>query len=331
MSTMSRRNLIRVGAATAALAAVGVRGTGTAEASVPGLSEVWNKRISPRFWDFRFAASAMTLFQPSVRVILPDGYDQNPGRHYPVLLLLHGGHAEGVDPAKRFPGAYLDWTMHGGIADRQTAGADVIIVCPDGGNGGFYVNWKGPQFATVNWEDFHVPQLMNWVDQRFRTIVGWKTKAVAGLSMGGYGAITYAARNPRVFCSASAYSGPVDVFDVNQVAVMTGAPVADGQLPGSIFQADTGMMQQWNPRALVESLRGIRLFLSSGDGAGGDPASWIQESTVRRTQDAFVGDLRAHDIGVDYRFLPGGQHNWDSWNKFFGEDIGGILAALPHQ
>ncbi|MDQ2738856.1 MAG: hypothetical protein M3Y35_09645 [Actinomycetota bacterium] len=67
-----------------------------------------------------------------------------PRAPYPVSLLLHGGHPEGVDPAQRFPGPYLDWTEHGGIADQQTVGKDVIIVCPGGDNGGFYVNWKGP-------------------------------------------------------------------------------------------------------------------------------------------------------------------------------------------
>lgn len=36
-------------------------------------------------------------------------------------------------------------------------------------------------------------------------------------------------------------------------------------------------------------------------------------------------------IGVDYRYLPGGQHDWNNWNNFFRQDIGGILASLPHQ
>lgn len=331
-TVLNRRNTLKAGALALAASAVTIGGATTqARAAVPGLTEIFNVRVNARWWDFRFNTTAMTLFPPSVRVILPDGYDQNPGRRYPVLLLLHGGHAEGVNPAQRFPGAYKDWTEHGGIADRQTVGKDVIILCPDGGNGGFYVNWKGPQGAKVNWEEFHIPQLLNWADQRLRTIVGWKTKAVAGLSMGGYGAMVYAARNPQVFSSASAYSGALDVFDINQIAVMTGSPVSDGQLPGSIFQADTGMMQQWNPRALAGNLRGLRLFVSSGDGNDGNPASWIQESTARRTNDAFVGDLRARGIGVDYRFMRGGGHVWPNWNYFFGQDINGILAALPHQ
>ncbi|MDQ2738857.1 MAG: hypothetical protein M3Y35_09650 [Actinomycetota bacterium] len=112
---------------------------------------------------------------------------------------------------------------------------------------------------------------------------------------------------------------------------MTGSPVADSQLPGPNFQADTGMMQQWNPRFLVEQLRGIRLFMSSGDGNNGDPASWIQESTVRRTNDALAGDLAARSIPGDYRYLPGGGHNCANWNQFVGQDIDGSLGAVPHQ
>lgn len=331
---ISRRTALKAGAVAAAATAFTLGGATTqARAAVPGLTEIWNQRFGDRLWDFRFTTSAMTLFPPSVRVILPDGYFST-NRRYPVLMLLHGGYPDGVDPAKRFPGNYLNWTRAGqGTAATDIAGKDVIIICPDGGNGGFYVNWKGPQGAVVNWEEFHVPQLMNWVDQRFRTIIGWKTKAVAGYSMGGYGAITYAARNPQVFASASSYSGVLDVFDANQVAVMTGAPVADGQLPGSIFQGDTAMMQQWNPRFRVDGLRGLRVFLSCGDGGNGllDPAGWVQETTSGRTTNALRSDLDARGIRYTYRFLPGYTHNWPNWTSNFRADLPGILAALPHQ
>lgn len=332
-AVFSRRTALKAGAVAAAATALTVGGATTqARAAVPGLTEIWNQRFGDRLWDFRFTTTAMTLFPPSVRVILPDGYFST-NRRYPVLMLLHGGHPEGVDPAKRFTGNYLDWTLHGGIADREIAGKDVIIICPDGGNGGFYVNWKGPQGAVVNWEEFHVPQLMNWVDQRFRTIVGWKTKAVAGLSMGGYGAITYAARNPQVFASASSYSGVQDVFDANQIAVMTAAPAADGQLPGSIFQDDTAMMQQWNPRYRADGLRGLRIFLSCGDGGNGlqNPGAWVQETTSGRTTNALRGDLDARGIRYTYRFLPGFTHDWVNWRDNFHVDLPGIVAALPHQ
>jgi len=270
----------------------------------------------------------MTLFEPSIRVILPNGYDQNPGRRYPVLLLLHGGHPEGG-----MTGNFLDWTLHGGIADRETVGQDVIIVCPDGGNGGFYVNWKGPQGATVNWEEFHIPQLMNWMDDNFRTIVGWKTKAVAGLSMGGYGALTYAARNPDVFSSASAYSGPCDVFDAAVSADMTVSPVVDGQSPGSIFQGDSTMMQLWNPRSpvLVEVYRQLRVYVSSGDGATNQPPADIQEIAVRGTMDAFTNDLRVRGIGFTYNRMPYATHDWVNWRDNFHRDLPGILGSLPHQ
>ncbi|MEJ7650434.1 MAG: hypothetical protein WKF57_15585 [Nakamurella sp.] len=90
-------------------------------------------------------------------------------------------------------------------------------------------------------------------------------------------------------------------------------------------------MTQWNPRDLVDNLRRIRLFVQSGDGGGGDPGSFIQESTVRRTNDGLFGDLRARGIGVAYRFTPGGQHTWDFWRQYFSNDINGIIASLPHQ
>ena len=82
--------------------------------------------------DFRFRAQGVQVFDPSVRVTLPESYDSSPDRRYPVLLLLHGGR-----------GMFLDWSREGNVIEA-TKGQDLIVVMPDGGGGSFYSNANYP-------------------------------------------------------------------------------------------------------------------------------------------------------------------------------------------
>ena len=78
---------------------------------------------------------------------------------------------------------------------------------PDGGNS-WYVNWAESEEGTSNrWEDFIVRELVSHVDRLFRTIPVREGRAINGLSMGGFGALSLGLRHPEVFCSAASHSG----------------------------------------------------------------------------------------------------------------------------
>ena len=112
-----------------------------------------------------------TLGQPiPCAVTLPDGYDQDPERRYPVLLLLHGTDG-GAD----------DWLDAGGLADAGAPGGDLpfIVVTPGAGNS-WYVDNEAGEGA---WETALVDDLLPAIDARFRTIPGRAGRAIAGLSM----------------------------------------------------------------------------------------------------------------------------------------------------
>ena len=82
---------------------------------------------------------------------------------------------------------------------------------PDGGRGGFYTNWfNNGAGGQPRWEDWHVKQLIPWVDRHYRTLDARRERAIAGLSMGGFGAFTYASRHPDLFTAALSLSGAVD-------------------------------------------------------------------------------------------------------------------------
>jgi S-formylglutathione hydrolase FrmB/lysophospholipase L1-like esterase len=116
-----------------------------------------------------------------------------PGKRYPVLYLLHGAY-----------GNYSDWTDRSRVVDFA-AGRPLIIICPDGGEFGWYVD--NPRIPGTNYESFVVGDLIPEVDSRFPTIAAKEARGIAGLSMGGHGALSLAAKHPELFCSASSMSG----------------------------------------------------------------------------------------------------------------------------
>ena len=117
-----------------------------------------------------------------VNILLPDGYASS-GRRYPVLYLLHPS-----------GGTYRDWATQTDIV-RYARHLPLIIVMSDGDEG-WYVDAVG---RGPHWETYHVHELIQYVDNHFRTIAARSGRAVAGASMGGQGAFAYAARHPDTY------------------------------------------------------------------------------------------------------------------------------------
>ena len=96
---VSRRSLL-AGAAAVPLLAFGAAETAHAFGASHGLTPIdgspW-QRPESRSIDFRFKTEDVEIFDPSVRVTLPESYDSSPDRRYPVLLLLNGGMGDFLD------------------------------------------------------------------------------------------------------------------------------------------------------------------------------------------------------------------------------------------
>jgi S-formylglutathione hydrolase FrmB len=129
-------------------------------------------------------------------VILPPGYRASATTRYPVLYLLHG-----------WQGHYTDWLTRTNVAD-YAAQSRMIVVLPEGDD-----SWYVDGAAGVNdkYESYILKELMPDVDNRYRTIQSRYGRAVAGLSMGGYGAIKYGLKYPATFAFAGSMSGAFGV------------------------------------------------------------------------------------------------------------------------
>jgi len=303
----------------AVVLALGLLVPGIAGASTrTPLRLISSQRLDPRLEELSFTTPALT--DPTgVRVLLPDGYSSSR-RRYPVLYLLHGC-CNGTD-------GYRSWTDKMG-AEALTAGLPLIVVMPDGGSNGGYVNWwnfgaQGPP----EWETYHVGQLIPWVDGRYRTIASRSGRAIAGLSMGGDGALHYAARHPGMFVSASAYSGAVDLNVVRPAEAAVGL---DDDQPLGSYKSEQIRTRAVNAWDLAMNLRGLRLSLRTGNGtnAAGNLVDPV-EAVVHAANVSLNDRLDALGIAHVWDDYGPGTHTPLHWSRDLGLDLPLIMQTLRH-
>ena len=130
--------------------------------------------------------------------MLPVGFDASGATRYPMLLLLHGG-----------AGRYTDWANAGLL--ELTKDLPLITVLPDAGRSAWYTDWyNNGAGGPPMWETYHLGQLLPWVDANFPTVGARSGRAIAGLSSGGFGALSYASRHPDLFVAAAGFSAALD-------------------------------------------------------------------------------------------------------------------------
>ena len=128
-----------------------------------------------------------------VLVVTPPGYDENPGKRYPVVYYLHGYWA----PVEAQQAGFK---LHEAVQAAAEAGNELIMVMPDGFSklrGGFYSSSP----TVGDYESFVADDLVGWVDANYRTIAERASRGLAGHSMGGYGTARIAMKRPEVFSS----------------------------------------------------------------------------------------------------------------------------------
>ncbi len=258
-----------------------------------------------------------------VRITLPSNYFSNGSTRFPVLYLLHGGAG----------GNSAQWTTGGGIVEAQTSGRALITVMPDGGKVGWYTNWADG--SAQKWADFHLTQLVPWIDANLRTVASKSGRAIAGLSMGGFGAVRYAQDRPDMFTYVASFSGAVDLGDSGTRAVVTEQAGQNGFNPygpfGNPFWPFDGTWNALNPLNRAPRLHGVGVALYAG---GGSNDQDVLEGTMRASADRFSGALNAAGVPHFYWMYgrPGGGcdggHNFGCWNFALNDALPKIMAAF---
>lgn len=141
-----------------------------------------------------------SLYAPSLHrmmkytIMLPGDYD--PARRYPVLYMLHyfGGNHQ---------------TYATSALPRYLAGMPLIVVTPQADTL-WYVN--SATRPEERYEDYVVRDIVCGVERAYA--IDTTKRAIAGLSMGGYGALLLGTRHPAMFRFIGSLSGAINVTDI---------------------------------------------------------------------------------------------------------------------
>jgi S-formylglutathione hydrolase FrmB len=250
-----------------------------------------------------------------VRLLLPAGFETEPGRRWPVLYLLHGA---GLDQD-----AFRAWTYNTDV-QALVAPTNLLVVMPQGDPYGWYSDWwNGGNGGPPMWETFHLTELMALLERDWRAS---DQRAIAGFSMGGYGAMVYAAGHPGMFKATASFSGPLDIL---------GEKDSLGNEPGT-WGDPVEQLNVWkahNPIDLAEALRGTTLYISYGGGGRGpldtEPVRPDDVEAFRAIGNrAFVDRLAALGIPATVDAYGPGSHSWPYFERALHRSLPLLLKAV---
>jgi S-formylglutathione hydrolase FrmB len=264
--------------------------------------------------------------RPALRVNVLEPPDFDPARTYPVLYLLHGR-----------SDAYDHWAHPAAGAVVEVLGdLDAFVVMPEAARGWYADWWNGGRRGDPAWQRHHLDELLPLVEKRLPLRPGRRWRAIAGLSMGGLGAVHYAAARPGYFGAAASFSGALSIrrpdwperFDTPTESHTTVYGHPDEQ---SFYWAGH------DPAALLENLRTTRLFVTAGDGTAAagdvetDPANPAVERVVRTHSQDYVA--AAGRVGVELTWEPtGGSHEWPTWRRALQAALRwGVFEPVPDE
>ncbi|MCX2926301.1 alpha/beta hydrolase [Streptomyces sp. NEAU-W12] len=303
------------------------------------------RRVAPRIVDLTVDSPAMGG-EAKVRLLTPDGWERGEsGKKWPVLYLLAGG-----------DGDYETWTEEESYAVQEVAELrDVLVVMPQMPMFGFYTDWhNGGENGPPAVESFHLKEVLPILERDYGA---GSTRAAAGESQGGFGALSYAARNEWMFEAVASYSGyvhPLQHTHAIETAVdhLNKADLMDTDWKDIWGDPETNR-ENWkrhDPYYLADKLRSVPVYLSSGDGTAGvldppgfedeyvpgleDPDEPFAEDVVSPTETlmdreskAVAQQLQRTGADVTTHFYKG-THSPQYWKREFQRSLPILLYAL---
>lgn len=199
-------------------------------------------------------------------IYLPKDY--NTGKDFPVLYLLHGYGDEN--------NAWLDKGNLANIAKayEENGGKQMIVVCPDALTT-FYIDSYQGKYKTYFFEE-----LVPAIEFTYNVKKDKYARAVAGLSMGGYGTLYYGLGNPDMFCYAYACSAAVDM--------------------GAGYPNLYELAEKADPATLP----GITLEMGTEDWVTGNGANFHQALSAAGIQHEYIARSGVHDWNFWQECLP---------------------------
>jgi S-formylglutathione hydrolase FrmB len=154
---------------------------------------------SPQAPGLSFETVATRSLPEAARYLLlkPPGYATAGSRRYPVLFFLHDGFGDVRTLLRR--------GVAGELLARMADGRlpEFLLVAPGAPGSWFSDSHDGVR----RYEEFLTGDLLREVASRYRVLPGRHSRGIAGISMGGYGAVKLALKRPGLYGSVSSVSG----------------------------------------------------------------------------------------------------------------------------
>jgi len=286
----------------------------------------------------------------SLVVYLPPSYAANPARRYPVAYYLHGA-----------TGDETNWTTLGKIDQVMdslvaTGMPEMIVAMPDGDAYSYYTTYnvllteagcrrlmlppggdaERDCVAWPHYDDYIAYDVVRHVDTKYRTVALRERRAIAGLSMGGYGAVMLALQYPNIFAAAASHSGvlwplerapasfrrgPLPRRSAADTATWAAVERRTAEQFRVVFGADSASWLARDPASIAARLR------RSG---AQQPAFFVDGGTddvYQPESRAFVASLSALNVPVTFHEWPG-NHNWAYWRAHVPESLSWIAARV---
>lgn len=250
----------------------------------------------------------LVTFNALVPSDAPDEWKVGSEHHYrretKTLYLLHG-----------FTGSCNDW-LHNGTVRTLSVKYNLAIIMPSGENS-FYVDAAGTGRA---YGQYIGQELVAYTGKLFGLSGKREDTFIAGLSMGGFGALRNALKYNRTFGKAAALSSALIVNGIKNMKPGTDNVVADYDYYASAFGALTRLDDsESNPEYLVTRLLQNKEVFPELYIACGKDDFLIQEN---REFKAYLdkNGVSAHYIEDD------GIHDWAYWNKHIEPAIQWMLG-----
>jgi len=268
---------------------------------LPLLAAAWLFLQAPLAQPYRDDAVASAALGRTMkyRVLLPRGYATSTTM-YRAVYLLHG-----------LSGDYRDWSTRTELA-RMARDLPLVVVMPDGENA-WYTNAadKGARF-----EDYIAEDLLADVERKYRVIRSRYGRAIAGLSMGGYGALKIALKRPDSFAAAGGFSSALGVTD----------PKFADWYPS--FREE--MFAIYGPAGSETRTANDVLLIAAKVRPQSAPVLYFDCGTSDRLlpeSRALAAVVQQRGLTYEYHEVPG-DHGWDYWNRRLEVFLAWLMKAF---
>jgi S-formylglutathione hydrolase FrmB len=263
-------------------------------AAVFAQSPAAEKKLPANVSEAKLDSKLMGRIMP-YRIILPESYKSSKQKRYPVIYLLHG-----------LFGSSENWTMLTKLPEYAKK-YEFIIVNPEGENGWYTDSATKP---SDRFESYIIKELISEIDAKFRTVASRSGRVIAGLSMGGYGALKFGVKYPEMFTLAGSFSGALGAATYTSTPALDPILKSIGEVYGPVGS---------------ETRRNNDLFALIRDGSAEKiktlPFIYLDcgtEDFLFQNNREFVELLREKKIPHEYRERPGA-HEWPYWDAQVAE------------